>query len=81
MTGPLRLTVVQLRGDDRWNSVAVIDGRDYPDRESYDRVVHAAFELLDDLDIPAQLETELIRADEPPSRLPSWADYVTQQRW
>lgn len=75
MADPVELTVVQVRADDRWQAVAVIDGRRYPDRESYDRVVWAAFATMNEQEIPAQFETREVMADEQPWPLPSWEDY------
>jgi len=71
----VELTVVQVRRDDRWLAVAVIDGRRYPDQQSFERAKAEAFETMDDLNIPAQLETRRLSPTEPPSRLPSWEDY------
>jgi hypothetical protein len=68
-------TVVQVREDDGWRAVAVIDGRRYPDRESFERAVKEAFATMSKHKIPAQFETRRVRPAEPPSRLPSWEDY------
>jgi hypothetical protein len=68
-------TVVQIREDDDWRAVAVIDGRRYPDRESFDRAVREAFATLSKHRIPAQFETRRVRPAEPPSRLPAWEEY------
>ncbi|GAB3822121.1 hypothetical protein [Kribbella italica] len=75
MADPLMLSTVQVRRNDRWEAVAVIDGRRYADRAGFDEAVLDAFDTLDDLEIPAQLEREEIRPDEPASRLPFWEDY------
>jgi len=75
MADPVELSVVQVRAGDRWRAVAVIDGRRYSDRESFDAAVTDAFELLDNAGIAAQLETREVTPTEPPSRLPSWEDY------
>ncbi len=66
---------MQVRQNDRWEGVAVIDGRRYPDEESFEKARTEAFETLDELWIPAQLETQEVRPDEPSSRLPAWEDY------
>ena len=71
----MKLIVVQVRQNDRWEAVAVLEGRRYPDAESLERARTEAFETLDDHGIPAQLETHQVRPDEPPSRLPHWEDY------
>jgi len=68
-------TVVQVREDDRWRAVAVIDGRHYPDRASFDQAVREAFATMSKHKIPAQFETRRVSPTEPPSRLPSWEDY------
>jgi len=68
-------TVVQVREDDGWRTVAVIDGRRYPDRESFERTVREAFATLSKHRIPAQFETRRVKPGEPPSRLRSWEDY------
>ncbi|ONI73690.1 hypothetical protein BWI15_09650 [Kribbella sp. ALI-6-A] len=69
------LSVVQVRAGDRWKAVAVIDGRTYPDRASFEAAVEGAFEALDEARIPAQLVTREVSPTEPPSRLPSWDEY------
>jgi hypothetical protein len=68
-------TVVEVREDDGWRTVAVIDGRNYADRESFDRTVREAFATLSKHKIPAQFETRRVKPGEPTSRLPSWEDY------
>ena len=75
MADPVELTVVQVRTEDRWKAVAVIDGRRYPDRDSFDRAVSDAFDTMEDHDIPAQMLTRNVSATEPPSPLPAWEDY------
>jgi len=75
MADPVELSVVQVRENDRWQAVAVIDGRRYPDRASFDAAVTDAFETLDDAGIAAQLETRDVSPTEPPSRLPAWEDF------
>ena len=75
MADAVELTVVQIREDDRWRAVAVIDGRRYPDRQSFDRAVAEAFETMDDHGLPAQFETRDVSPTEPPPRLPAWEDY------
>ncbi|TCN38035.1 hypothetical protein EV644_110170 [Kribbella orskensis] len=75
MADPVELTVVQVRDGDRWRGVAVIDGRNYPDRASFDQAVMDAFDTLAELRIPSQLATRDVTATEPPSQLPAWYDY------
>ncbi|WP_432935820.1 hypothetical protein ACQPXM_21645 [Kribbella sp. CA-253562] len=75
MADAVDLSVVQVRAGDRWQAVAVIDGRSYPDRASFEAAVAGAFEALDDAGIPAQLVTREVSPTEPPSRLPSWNEY------
>ena len=67
--------MVQVRQDDRWQAVAVIDSRRYPDQESFDRAVSDAFETMNDQDVPAQFATRDLSPTEPPSPLPLWEDY------
>jgi hypothetical protein len=75
MADAVELTVVQVRAEDRWKAVAVIDGRRYPDRETFARVVSDAFETMEDHDIPAQMLTRKVSPTEPPSPLPAWEEY------
>jgi hypothetical protein len=76
MADPVELTVVQVRTDDRWRAVAVIDGRRYPDKETYERVVWDAFATMNAQDdLPSQFESRDVSPTEPPSPLPSWEDY------
>jgi hypothetical protein len=75
MADAVKLTIVQVREDDRWRAAAVIDGRRYPDRQSFDRVVDEAFETMAKYHIPAQFETRAVLPTAPPSPLPSWEDY------
>ena len=67
--------MLQIRDDRGWLEVAVIDGRRYPDRKSYDRAVDEMFETMNGNTIPAQFESHRVSPTEPPSRLPSWEDY------
>lgn len=75
MADAVELTVVQVRENDRWRAVAVIDGRGYPDRADFDRAVDDAFETLAAQRVPAQFETRDVSPTEPPSALPAWQDY------
>jgi hypothetical protein len=75
MADKVKMTVVQIRQDDGWLEVAVIDGRRYPDRQGFDVVKKEAFRTMNGLGIPAQFETRSVSPTEPPSRLPSWEDY------
>jgi hypothetical protein len=75
MADKVKLTTVQIRQDDGWLEVAVIDGRRYPDRQSFDLVKNEAFKTMNGLHIPAQFETRSVSPTEPPSRLPAWEDY------
>jgi len=75
MADAVKLTTVQIRQDDGWLEVAVIDGRRYPDRESFELVKKEAFRTMNRIPIPAQFETRSVSPTEPPSRLPSWEDY------
>jgi hypothetical protein len=75
LTEVIELTTVQVRDDYGWLEVAVIDGRHYPDRQSYDRAVGEMFETMNGNSIPAQFESRRVSATEPPSRLPAWEDY------
>jgi len=75
LTEAVKLTTVQVREDDRWRAKAVIDGRRYPDRRSFDRVKKEAFATMNALHIPAQFETRRVWPDEPPSPLPTWENY------
>ncbi len=75
MADPVEMTVVQVRGDDRWLTVAALDGRRYPDRESFDRAVWDARDTLAEYRVPAQFTTRDVAAEEPPSPLPSWEEY------
>jgi hypothetical protein len=68
-------TELQVRQDGRWRAVAVIDGRRYPDQQSYERAVAEAFATMNGGGIPAQFESSQVSPTEPPSRLPSWEDY------
>lgn len=70
------LTVVQFRIDDRWRGGAVIDGRDYPDEQSYDQAVSEAFGRVNGMDVPAQFASRNVWPDEPPSPLPTCASYL-----
>ena len=42
-------TELQVRQDGRWLAVAVIDGRRYPDQQSYERAVDEAFATMNGL--------------------------------
>jgi hypothetical protein len=75
MADPVKLTVVEVRADDRWQAVAVIDGRLYPDKESFDQAGWDAFDTLGKLRVPAQYVTRRVYDDEPPSPLPTWEEY------
>ena len=75
MADEVRRTVLQIRDDRGWLNVAVIDGRRYPDQNSFDRAVREMFETMSEHGIPAQFESRRVRPTEPPSRLPSWEDY------
>jgi phage terminase Nu1 subunit (DNA packaging protein) len=75
MADAVDLSVVQVRAGDRWQAVAVIDGRGYPDRASFEAAVEGAFEALEQARIPAQVVTREVSPTEPPSRLPSWDGY------
>ena len=76
MAERVQMTVVQVRMDDRWRAVAVIDGRDYPDRQAYDRAVTEAFEQCNGSGLPAQFSSRDVFPDEVPYPLPSWVDYL-----
>ena len=75
MADRVELTVIQVRANDRWQAVAVIDGRRYPDRASYDQAVMDAFSTMNGSDVPSQFESRDVTPDEEPWPLPTWDEY------
>ena len=73
---PIELTFIQIRVDDRWSAVAVIDSRRYPDQESYEQVVWEAFAAMNGRhDLPSQFESRDVTPTEVPWPLPTWEQY------
>jgi hypothetical protein len=70
------LTVVELRVNDGWRGIAVIDGRNYPDPDDYESAVTEAFEQCGHLMLPATFASR--EAGDGLVGLPSWAEYFAK---
>ena len=67
-------TCLVIKGDSV-ESVLAIDSRNFADREEFSRTRKEAFDEMERRRVPCEWETRPVLPGEPPSTLPSWAEY------